>query len=149
MSDIGPGKPSVLTPEGGIAIWMINGTGATSIKGTIVGTSPSVDNGVEISPANVADMIGVIYDNGVPDGELVRVVITGVAQVLIRDSTPATRGYWCRMSITQAGRANITNASPPGGGIPEIDEHFKEIGHSLESATAGTDVLVKISVHLN
>lgn len=149
MTIIGPGKPSVLTQEGGIAVWMTNKTGAASIKGTLVDTSSAADNAVKISGADAADMIGVVYDSGVPDGSLVRVVITGVAQVLIQDGTAATRGYWCKMSATQAGRADITNADPPGGGIPEHDEHFKEIGHCFESVGSGTDVLAKIALHFN
>lgn len=32
--------------------------------------------------------------------------------------------------------------------VPDA-EHFKEIGHVLESATAGTDVLVLVSLHFN
>jgi len=73
----------------------------------------------------------------------------GVAEVLLEDTTTSTRGYWAAISTTQNGRADITLAVPPGGGIPQADRHFQEIGHSLESKPAGTDVLSKIILHFN
>lgn len=68
--------------------------------------------------------------------------------MLLEDSTASTRGYWVKMSGT-AGRADATNAAPPGGGIPELDEHMTELGHALETKTGGTDVLCKIVMHFN
>lgn len=147
---VGNGRLSpLLTPIGGIAIPLINKTGAPSIKGTLIDTEASIDKAVTIEDADGVDAMGVIYQDGVPDGEPVLVVITGVAEVLIEDATAATRGYWCRTSITAAGRADITNAAPPGGGLPEHDIHFKEVGHALESKSSGTDVLAKIILHFN
>ena len=76
-------------------------------------------------------------------------MITGRCQVLLEDSTAATAGYWVRTGDTTAGRADATNAAPPGGGIVELDEHMQEIGHTLESQGAGTSVLAWIILHLN
>jgi hypothetical protein len=143
------GKQSVLTPEGGIAIYMKNGTGAASVKGTLVCTSDADDFSVSVCAAGDKDTIGVIYDSGVANGDLVRVVVSGVADVLLQDGTAATRGYWCRLSATQAGRLNATNAAPPGGTIVEIDNHFAEVGHSLQSVTAGSNKLCRIALHFN
>ena len=156
MSGMGSKLPASLdspnigfTKEGGLFHKYINKTGASSGKGILVNTEGSVDNSVNIVAADEPDIIGAIYDDGVPDGDLVRVVTYGKAQVLLEDSTISTRGYWARISITQAGRADITNAGPPGGGIPEIDEHLKEIGHCLESKGSGTDVLALVHLHFN
>ena len=137
------------TDEGGFAIYLINKTGAASVKGTLVDTKASIDNAVNIVGADEPDIVGVVYENGIADGDLVLVVISGVAEVLLEDSTASTRGYWARISITQNGRADITNAAPPGGGVAEIDRHFREIGHCLESKGAGTDVLAKCILHFN
>lgn len=147
---IGNGRQSpLLTAEGGIAIPLINKTGAPSIKGTLVNTEANTDFGVNTVAADEPDIIGAIYQDGIPDGESVLVVISGAAQVLLEDGTTATRGYWCRVSATQAGRADITNAEPPGGTINAIDAHFKEAGHALESVGSGTDVLATIILHFN
>jgi hypothetical protein len=138
------------TPEGGIAIRMFNKTGGASVKGTLVDTQASIDFAVKIAVADDDDVMGVIYDSGVADGDLVWVVVCGVADVLLEDLSTATRGYWCRTSITQAGRADITNPNPPASGIiVEIQEHFREIGHCLESVTAGTDKLARVVLHFN
>lgn len=141
----------ILTKEGGIAIPFINKTGANSIKGTLVNTESSIDMGVRVvqSTLDEPDIIGVIYEDGIPDGEEVLVIISGIAEVLIHDGESATRGYWCRTSELTDGRADITNAAPPGGTINAIEGHFREIGHCLETKSSGTDVLVKIVLHFN
>ena len=149
MEKIGPGKRSVLTPEGGIGVYFINKTGAASVKGTLVNTEASEDFAVNTVSADEPDIVGVIYEDGIPDGEKVLVIVTGIADVLIEDGTSATRGYWCRISETQAGRADITNSEPPGGTISAIESHFKEIGHCLENKVSGTDILCKIAMHFN
>lgn len=137
------------TKEGGLWQKYINKTGLLSVKGTLVNTEASVDKGVNIVAADESDIIGVVYDDGIEDGEFIRVVTSGQAQVLLEDGTTATRGYWGRISITQAGRADITTAEPPGGTINAIDAHFREIGHCLESKIAGADVLAFVHLHFN
>lgn len=142
--------PAQLTREGGIAVYMTNDTGAVSVKGTVVCTSDTTDNAVSPCPGGAKDPIGVIYDDGVPVGGQMRVVISGRADVLLEDNSAATRGYWCRLSATQVGRCDATLASPPGvNDFEEIDAHFAEIGHCTESVTAGTDKLCRIVIHFN
>jgi hypothetical protein len=77
------------------------------------------------------------------------VAISGIADVLIEDGTAATRGNWVYTSDAQAGRANATLANPPGGGIPELDTHMREIGHCLQTVTAGNDKLARCLLHFN
>jgi len=134
------------TADGGTAVQIINKTGAASVKGTIVDLH-SDDNSFQLS-AEESDTIGVVYEAGVADGALCWLTITGKAKVMLVDATASTAGYWVYASDT-AGRANATSALPPGGSIASIDNHFKEIGHCLESKTAGTDVLALINLHFN
>lgn len=138
-----------LTELGGVAIKMINKTGTGSIKGTIVHQSSTFENSFNIESANGLDPIGIVYEDGVADGQECFIVAAGVAEVLLQDSTTATKGYWVKVSDTQAGRADATNISPPGGTIAAIEDHFSEIGHCREDKIAGVDVLAKIAVHFN
>lgn len=137
-----------LTPEGGVAVKLTNKTSANSVKGMLVEASSTTDNAFQIAAADGIHMIGAVYENGVADGSGCWVVISGVAQVLLKDSTAATRGYWATMSDT-AGRADATNVAAPGGGIVELDAHMQEIGHVLETQIGGTDVLCRIAMHFN
>lgn len=137
------------TAEGGLAIKLLNKTGAPTIKGTLVNTEANVDFAFAVVTADEADIIGVVYENSIADGDFAWIVISGCADVLIEDGTTATRGYWCRASATVAGRADITNAEPPGGTINEIDNHFREIGHCLQSVVSGTDKLARLTLHFN
>ena len=143
-SDHSGGKV-LITPEGGVAIKLTNKTGANSVKGTIVVADPDVDNAFEIAPADTQSPIGVVYEAGVADGSDAWVVVYGIAEVLLKDSTTSTRGYWAKVSDTN-GRADITTSNPP---VATAAEHSKEIGHGLESKSGGTDVLTKIAMHFN
>lgn len=134
--------------RGGFMIQLINNTGSNSKKGTIVSIS-TIEQSVSITPADDIDAIGVIYSDGIPNGSMVWVVVSGPAQVLLEDSTSSTVGNWVKVSDTQAGRADATNTAPPGGTITALEDHFSEIGHCLENVTAGTDVLAWIHLHFN
>lgn len=134
------------TPEGGIAIRMVNGTGGPSVKGSVLSASTTAD-GTCIIQTDEFDAIGVMYDDGVPSGEECSVVVSGIAEVLLKDTTAATRGYWAKSSATN-GRAEVTTS--PAGIIDLLtSEHFREIGHCIESKGAGTDVLAKVVLHFN
>lgn len=137
------------TPEGGYFISLTNKTGANSVKGTVVDSSTGTDNAFDIEPADALTAIGVVYDDGIADGSECRVVIYGRCQVLIEDSTASTRGYWVKVSDSANGRADATNAAPPGGTIGALEDHLSELGHCSESVGSGTDVLVYIMLHLN
>jgi len=137
---IGSGS-SGFTAEGGIYETFINNTGI-SVKGTIVVTSSTVDNAVDIAPADSQMPIGVIYETGIINELPVKVVVYGKAQVLLKDGETATRGYWSGVSDV-AGRMyqQIT--------VPGTTEHNREIGHSIESKTSGINVLSLIQMHFN
>jgi hypothetical protein len=130
------------TPEGGLAVSLINATGADSQKGALVAASTATAGACQL--AGQYDCMGVMYDRDVPDGDPTWIVVAGLADVLVIDTTAATKGYWAGASAT-AGRADITNAMPPG----LIDAHFGEIGHCVADAAAGTDVLARIVMHFN
>ena len=140
---------TAISPIGGYMVRMINRTGGASKKGTVVILDTSVEQAVQISPVDADEAIGIIYNGGIAEDKLVWIVIGGIADVLIQDGQIATIGYWVRSSITQGGRADITLNNPPGGGIPQADEHFKEIGHCQESKISGTDVLARCNIHFN
>lgn len=136
-----------ITPEGGLAIKMTNNTGAASIKGTLIESNETTANSFQVL-SDEYDCIGIVYEDGIADGEECYIVISGVAEVLIEDGTASTHGNWVESS-TVSGRADATQALPAGGTIAELQNHFKEIGHCIESKTAGTDVLAKCVIHFN
>lgn len=134
------------TPEGGRTVRLINKTGAPTVKGAMVSASPTVD-GAFVLQSNEYDTIGAVYEAGIPDGMSCRVVGAGVAQVLLENGTAATRGNWVHAAATD-GRADASLAAPGGAGFPEAAEHFKELGHCIETVTAGTDKLARVVLHL-
>ena len=129
-----------ITSDGGRFVSLINKTGAASVKGTIVRASTTTDDAFEVAPISSDEPIGIVLDNGVPDGSYCRVVTGGKAQVLLEDGVASTHGYWVEMSATVAGRA-IVAADP----VPAT--HWSEVGHCLESKVSGTDVLMWCNVH--
>lgn len=130
-----------ITSEGGLYETFINNTG-TSVKGTIVIASTTVNNAVDTAPANTEMAIGSIYESGVANGSSIKVVVYGKAQVLLKNTASATRGYWCGVSDTNGRMYQAATA-------PSTTEHFREIGHSLQTVTGGTDVLALIQMHFN
>lgn len=130
-----------LTREGGLALRLTNKTGVASVKGTIVEAHAGTDNAFRVCDANSVEPFGVVYENGIADGEECIVVIGGRVQVLLKDLTLSTRNNWVGVSDV-AGRAIATGASPPAA-----PTHFKEIGHCIESKGADTDVLAFCILH--
>lgn len=90
-------------PEGGVYQTFINATGGASVKGTLVQSSLTVNNAVESTPADSSMPIGVIYEDGIANGNPVKVFTYGRAEVLLKDGVASSRGYWCGVS-DQAGR---------------------------------------------
>jgi hypothetical protein len=131
------------TEEGGRAIKLTNRTGAPSVKGQIVEASGSYDNAFQTAVATSYDPIGAVYESGIADGSDCWIVCGGRAQVLLEDSTAATRGYWVGTSTVTGGRADATSASSPGLALA----HFRELGHCIESVPAGTNKLAFIMMH--
>lgn len=138
-----------ITELGGIAIPLTNKTGSNSVKGTVVTADTTTDFAFKTHAADDDMPIGIVYESGIADGSECWVVISGCAEVLLEDGTASTRGYWVRSGATTAGRADATTANPPGGTVPALETHMKELGHCLESKTSGTDVLARIIMHFN
>ena len=133
------------TPEGGYAVRLINNTGARSVKGTVVSTDTAIDKAVRVCVANSVVPFGVMYDEA-DNGKMCWVVISGLAEVLIKDGTEAVKGDWVGMSDAN-GRAYT--AAHSGTTPPETAVHNRELGHCLESKSAGSDVLALIALHFN
>lgn len=131
-----------LSTDGGYYITLKNNTGAPSVKGTVVAASTEQDKAVQLAGIGAVNPIGVILDSGVAVGQPVRVVVSGMAQVLLASGQAATRGYWCEVSDVQAGRMMQLEA-------PNPLTHWNEIGHCIESKTAGNTVLALVVLHFN
>jgi len=138
---------SIYSPEGGLLVTVINKTGEDSVKGKAVDTESTVNNGVNLVEVGGFDAVGIIYDSGIADGEEMRIVVAGVAEVLYINA--ATRGYFARINIS----ADADDV--PGGVISEplpspplaTDKHFREIGHVIE--TIASPGLAKTIIHFN
>lgn len=132
-----------LTPEGGIASKFINGTGAILKHGSAVSHSTSADRTVILTAVEF-DCIGFVYGD-IAIGAEGWVVTNGVAEALFKNGTQPLRGYWTKASAT-TGRVEATTP-PSGTSAIAANEHFKEVGHCLQTKTAGTDVVALIVVH--
>lgn len=135
------------TGDSGNIITLINKTGAASVKGTVVCASSTVDLAVEKITEGVPDPIGVIYEDGIADGQPVKVVKAGIADVLFIGNT--TRKHLARGFVTGeqgyvAGKA-LSEAVPTSPFA--TDKHFYEIGHVLESRVGVG--LAKVMLHFN
>lgn len=138
------GSKFLVTSLGGIAIKMTNGTGSPTVKGNLVSASPSAANKFTLQ-ANEFDAVGVVYESGIADGSETWVIIQGVAHVLWKNSTTATKGYVALAADTDG---RVINVAVPTSN-PIVAEHFKEIGHVLEDNGGGIDQLVKVILHFN
>lgn len=135
------------TPEGGIAIKLINKTGANSIKGYCVTNDDGQNNAVKLVPINVPDCIGIFYESGVSDGQETWIVVSGIADVYFWGST--TLSHLARTGLTAdtgevSGQA-LSEAVPTSPFAN--DKHFCEIGHVLEARTGAG--LAKCVLHFN
>jgi hypothetical protein len=129
------------TAEGGQAIRLINKTGSNSVKGSVVTAGSSIDFSFVLSPAGSINPIGVVYENGIPDGNYTWVVIVGIAQVLIENGITVNANDWAGVSNSVAGRAYAV-ISPPAA-----PTHDQEIGHFVEAQASGTDILAFTVLH--
>ncbi len=135
------------TDIGGLAVPMINATGAASVKGSTVHVSSVVSRGVSLTDQGVPDCIGAVYDGGIPDGGVVRVIVAGVAEVLFVSA--ATRGFLARTFVATDADAQPGKAKSEA--VPSspfaTDKHFSEIGHIIESTTGAG--LAMVVLHFN
>ena len=140
--------PPMITSDGGFAILLTNKTGVPSVKGTVVIASFQDDKAFTLGVANSIIPIGVVYTNNAPDGAQAYVTITGTAKVLLKDGTEAVRGNWVGTADIP-GRAIAGGMGHPGTKPNDQGLHNQEIGHCLESKTAGTNVLALVDLHFN
>lgn len=132
-----------LTPEGGVASKFTNGTGAILKHGTAVSLSAAADRTI-LHQTIEYDCIGFVYGDTAIGAEA-WVVTTGVAEALFTDGNQPQRGYWVKASATD-GRVEAAVA-PSGVSAIAAAEHFKEVGHCMQTKDAGTDVVALIIVH--
>lgn len=133
------------TNERGHLVRMINGTGSTSVKGTLISASTTVDNQFVLQ-ANEFDAFGVIAESGIASGQECWIWVNGsTCEVLWENGQSSTRGYLAICAPTDGMALNV--AVPNSN--PTVGEHFKECGHVLQSKTAGTNVLVLCQIHFN
>ena len=121
---------------------LVNRTGGPSVRGQVVSAHTTVDS-VQLQ-SNEFDAFGVMLETGVPDGQYCWVQLGGKCQMLLKDGTAATAGHVVFAADTD-GRC-ITAAIPSP---PNADSHFKEVGHCIQSANAGTNVLIWVVSHFN
>jgi hypothetical protein len=137
----------LITPDGGIAVKLINGTGAVSVKGYVVRASSAANNTVILAVIDVPDAIGVFYESGVPAGAEAWIVISGIADVYFVGNT--TRGHLARTFV--AGEGSYATGQALSEAVPSNPfsdaKHFCEIGHILESRTGAG--LAKVVLHFN
>jgi hypothetical protein len=94
--------------------------------------------------------IGIVY-NAVANTEEGWVVVSGIADIKLKDNTAGTRGYWVFAS-SEAGYADATLANPPAGGVTELTQHMNEIGHcilTVGAGGAGTHASSRCILHFN
>ena len=125
------------TKEGGDAVWLMNKTGAASVKGEVLAPSSTTADAVDQTAANSFSAIGITYESGIPDGDYMWVVDGGRCQVKM-DAGGAALSDRLITSAT-AGRADVNNT-------PAAADHFKEIGHTI--GTAAANALVWAMIHI-
>ncbi len=142
---------SGMSALGGICIKLTNKTGSNTIAGQLVQAGTATDDSFILSGVDETENIGVVLDSGIGDGNEAWLVISGIADVAMKDDTAATRGNWVKAS-SEAGYGDSTNATPPGGGVPELDEHMREVGNCIENVVAGgggVHILARCVLHFN
>lgn len=135
-----------LTPEGGLAVRLTNKTGGASIKGTILGIAAGTDNAFDLLPDDEPDVIGVVYEAGIADGQECWVVTNGICDIYFEAAV--TRGEFARSQIdADGGTVGYAVAEAVPTSPFATDKHFQEVGHIIES-TGGAG-LAKCIIHFN
>ncbi len=131
--DVDPTDPVVqnvmFTPLGGLAIKLTNKSGGTLSKGMLVQVSASGDNAV--TKASGTDAMGVVYEDISIDAEG-WIVVSGVAEVLHYDGTPAL-GDKVRIHSSQSGYGEFSATSSDA----DLMLHSREIGYCIKAASTG------------
>lgn len=137
-----------VTPEGGVAIRLINKTGAASVKGTVVTANSALADSFKSIVVDAPGPIGVVYDTGIPDGSMCTVIVSGIAQVYFVGNTAL--GQIARGFLTADGASYVIGqAMAEAYPVSPLasDKHFYEIGHVIEARTGAG--LAKVVLHFN
>ena len=111
-----------ITPEGGFAVRLTNKTGAVSVKGQIVSHKDTVARAFDLTAVDANHCLGVVYESGIADAAECWVVVSGIAQVLMKNA--ATMGHICR--------------------IPLNTDEVKAAGYAMDASQSGTASVYKI-----
>lgn len=136
------GRKYRLTNEGGFAIRAVNNTGHTSIKGELLRAATGYNLSVTTTSPDDQVPLGVTYESGVPQASYMWVVVSGLAQVLLKDSSASGAGGWAETSDAN-GRAEVNVSVEPN----PASRHDEEIGHCIENVAGGTDKLAYVILH--
>ena len=140
------GKVTFESPIGGYGYWILNKTGGPSIKGYIAEPSSTTDNAVQYTTGGDIDPMAIVYDDGVPDGEMMRVITSGIAEVYYPGNV--VRATFSRVPTVGEALADGHAINEPLPVPPfATDKHFQEIGHPTESITGPG--LAKTNLHWN
>lgn len=117
--------------ERGSLAKIINRTGATSVKGTLVAASTAYSAAVML-PVTGYDVIGVVYESGIANGSSMWIWLPGShCRALLVNSTGMSRGQRMAASLTTLGRMTTSTS----------DTDHARIGFSLQVQSGGTDIL--------
>lgn len=141
VSSFGFSMPNIkLTAEGGLAVKMTNESGAVTVKGQIVSHKGTVARAFDLTPVDATHILGVVYESGIADAAECWVVVSGIAQVLMKNA--ATMGHICRIPLnTDEGEA----AGYAMDASQSSTASVYKIGDVLETADA--EVLCKVLLH--
>ena len=129
-----------ITPEGGFAVRLTNKSGAETVKGQIVGIKTGTDNAFDLTAVGANHCLGVVYESGIEDDAVCWVVVSGIAQVLMKNA--AVRGQLCRIPLN----ADDSKAAGYAMAAAQSDTaSVYKIGDVLETADA--EVLCKVLLH--
>ena len=129
-----------ITPEGGFAVRLTNKSGAVTVKGQIVSHEGTVANAFNLTAVDANHCLGVVYEAGIADGAECWVVVSGIAQVLMKNA--ATMGHICRIPLTDD---NDEAAGYAMDAAQSSSASVYKIGDVLETAAA--EVLCKVLLH--
>lgn len=132
------GNPTLvqkLTDDGGLAVWLLNDSGAAIDRGYVVKVN-DVDS-FDVAAIDDESPSGVVLEDIAKD-EYGWVVVSGIAYVWNNLAGGVTAGDWLRVSLnTDANKldgAAIANAGPIV--LADDPEYAMKIGQALETTTA-------------
>lgn len=97
------------------------------MKGTVVKADVNNDFSMVPTAASDLDPIGVVLED-VLAGHQGRIVVAGLAEVLVDNAGATNREDWLGASTATVGRATAQLIPFP----PAVDAHFREIGHTVQ-----------------